>query len=541
MVLPPRAAHRGPRVGAVPVAAAQDALGPSAFRRVHFAAATLLLLASVVHAEDLGVPRDGFDRVLLDDGRVLNARVLPREGDLIPLEFAAGTVRVPRGRVREVRAWKDFDPAPRDDAERAKAAEGFVRWNGVLVPPKHAEKLREEEIERAEKARAAAIAAAPWREADEEDVGRFFVACNAPAEERKHWSAVLSQLSKQVTTTLPELGGTRRSVPVYLYWNEASRSAQRRDDAGRRTGSWGARNSPAEILLGDTSRRDLLPQVLQAAARRLCEEIMEWMFDPVGGWVRHGLPRYFAAGSFEKGALHLGEANDESLLQFREQLAKGTLPRIDHVLRSGNRYWSEAESRLPPGPEDPFEPACAPYAWVLVHFLLEGDGGKHRDAFLSWEQQLRNAKIGKNSDVRKSYQAAKEHLLRHLKMKDVDVLAEGALRHAEGLKYREPKTWLSLARKSWTEKKDAAAALDLVEEAVSRSQGDARALALAGTACAAIEGGAARARDLLTIAADADPLLAEARLELSRLTPGEEGARLRQLSEELLGSPAPVR
>jgi len=102
---------------------------------------------------------------------------------------------------------------------------------------------------------------------------------------------------------------------------------------------------------------------------------------------------------------------------------------------------------------------------------------------------------------------------------------------------RPPRTWLAVARKAWTERKDAPGARALIEEAVGRSRGNARALAEAGAACAAVEGGGERAKEILAAAVEADPLLAEARLALADLLPGEEGGNLRSLGEALRGSP----
>ncbi|MCK6480861.1 MAG: hypothetical protein L6R43_12170 [Planctomycetes bacterium] len=513
-------------------------------------AAALALMAALPRAassQDLGVPRDGFDRVLLDDGRVVDARVLPREKEVVPLEFADGTLRVDRSRVREVRFWRDFDPAPRDDAEREKAAKGFVRWKGTLVPPAHAAKERAREVEEEAAERAKAEAALSWENRVKKDAGKFDVVSNAPPAEREAWCVLLGALSARMVEAFPG-AGRWASVHIYLYRDEASRAAQKKEDD--RQAEYEKVVGPPEfyapdhptrrvdVVLAGARREDLVPVVFRHAALRLFDEWIGYRSEELGGWVQFGVPAYFAASTMEDGKLKVGLVDDLLLLLFRELEEKGKSPSIDAVLRAGNEYWKEAWDRDGPGKyRASFDVEHLPFAWLLVDTILDAEDGKYRGGLTNWVKFWLNVKIGPMVEAKSDYGKVRARLLQYLKLKDFDPLLAAMRRNAASMELRLPASWLYLARQRAAGGKPDSGALLLVEKAVTLSGRDAGRLREAAEVCAALPGGRERAVGILRQAVEADPLDAGAREALARLLEGEEAAREAALAAALKGSP----
>ena len=506
--------------------------------------AALAALAAPAAGADLGVPKEGYDRVLLDDGRVVDARALPREGDVIPLEFPAGTLRVPRARVVEVRPWREFDPAPRDAAEKEKTDRGFVRWKGVLVPPERAAAQRAEEIAKERDALAAANRLEDVEKIREVPAGPFRVRCNGPTEDRKIWCAVLADLGKQVAAVMPKV----EYPPTIDISIDGAAPLDRdglrpREHEGRNGIKY--RDSDKAALLGfeGVSREDGVRHLLYASALRLVENFVFWDVLNSTGWVRHGLAEYFSFAEERKGGLEFGAVDDALLLRYREMEAKGGLPDLTALLRSGNQYTDElVEKKKATGEwerrnlgEDTFDSRFDPAAWMLVHYLMEGDGGKHRKAFLGWFQCVADFdnKIGRSHAYQ--FDSSRDFLLRQIKVKDLDTLAAAVQRHAAGLEYRDPGTWIALAREALAKAKDPEEARALVGKAVARAAGDAGALLEAGLFLASLPDGAAGAREVLEAAVAADPLHGDARCALAALLPPGEAEPMRALGESLGG------
>jgi hypothetical protein len=510
------------------------------------ALAAALAAGARASAADLGIPRDGFDRVLLDDGRVVDARVLPREKDLVPLEFAAGTVRVHKSRVREVRAWRDFDPAPRDDTEKEKAAQGFVRWNGVLVPPAVAEKRRADEIEADRRAQEKAAAALPpwdpWSTTTKE-AGHFTVACNASKETADFWCGLLGALSKQFTDAFPGMGRWT-TVYVYLYRDAESRRAQdeKDRDSFRQAGSSPSGWDPSrrvDLVLGNTPREEFVPQLLRPAAMALFSDMMGWQADDLGGWVRVGVPSYFSAASYERGVLKVGLVDDLWLYRYRALEASGKLPFIDDVLRAGNEYWKEALVAGPAafGDREPIEADHVPFAWMMVHTILQAEGGKYRGGLTNWVRFWLNAKIGPRVEAAGSYKDTRARLLGYLNMDDFKPLVASMARHAAAMEYRTPGPCIALAQKRWKDGQDRAGALESLEKGFLLAGRDSGRLRAVGEACVAIQGAEARGVEMLRAAVEADPLDAATHASLAAALSGEEAERERRMAEALRGRP----
>lgn len=506
---------------------------------VALALALLLLAVPPASARDIGIPRDGLDRVLTDDGRVLEAKVAPGEKGEVRLEFPAGSIVVPEGRLVSVRLWKDFDPQPRDDDERAKTAEGFLRWGGRLVAPSVWEKNRNAEIEKERESRSPPL---PFEKAEVISCGKFEFKCNLEQEDISFHARHLEALSRKMVDALPG-AGQWVSTSVHLYRTEEEWQAQKAEDEvhhkrlGKYANPWDTRR--VNLVAGNLEREEVLARLLDLSAIYLFLDLVGWQADDLGGWVRCGVPTYFASFKWEKKQFRVGAVNDDFLWSFREMARKGTLPKFDEILQAGNDYWKDSfeSGRGFRSPSTDFETRHVPCSWMLVHFILEGEKGKYRGGLVNWIRFWQSAKDGKRVDASASFADTKKRLMAYLKVTREDKFLESMMEYANGLEYRNPRSMAKIATSMAGTEGGPDHAMEVLAKALELGRGDPVALRMIGESAAALPQGREFAAKALLAAVEEDPLDAKARTALAGVLAGEDANREKALAQSLAGIP----
>ena len=183
---------------------------------------TCLVLGGSSEARaDLGIPTDGLDLVELTDGRVLRCVVTGRDGEY-ELKFASATVVVPEERVREVRYFKDFDPEPANDEEKAQVARGLIRWKGRWVKPEVAAARRKKEEEASRKQREEDEAHALWVNRRHRKTKHFQVESNVTGESLDFFVELLEDyydhFTKYFRVKLTQRE-RKKKLPVFIFGN----------------------------------------------------------------------------------------------------------------------------------------------------------------------------------------------------------------------------------------------------------------------------------------------------------------------------------
>ena len=100
-------------------------------------------------------------------------------------------------------------------------------------------------------------------------------------------------------------------------------------------------------------------------------------------WVNEGLAQYFEDGVLVKGHLELGLADKDRIERVRQAIEKDEAVDFDALLTMSHEQWGRTLATQP-------EQAALNYAqsWSVVYFLVHGNGGKYRGAFVDYLQSV---------------------------------------------------------------------------------------------------------------------------------------------------------
>ncbi|MDX1682992.1 MAG: DUF1570 domain-containing protein, partial [Phycisphaeraceae bacterium] len=108
-------------------------------------------------------------------------------------------------------------------------------------------------------------------------------------------------------------------------------------------------------------------------------------------WVNEGLAEYFSAGSIdeERGEFLLGSRPKQRVNTVQSAINSNNHISFETLVTMTGREWSE---RLRGGAAG----IQYPQSWSMVHFLIHGDGGRYRDAFVKYLKMVaRNQPSGR--------------------------------------------------------------------------------------------------------------------------------------------------
>lgn len=465
-------------------------------------------------AED-AIPCDGLDAVILSDGRVIRCRAGGEADGRLELVLPGGSVKVPRGEVAEVRRFADWDPEPRDDAERAKAAAGQVRWAGEWVPAARRDELRRQDRERQRKVHEAGAAHLRWENRWRRNTGHFAIEANIPAKALDAYAETLEAFYAYFTSAFKV--SPKRPIPVYILRSRDEFQEFHRKDVGggseNTVGYFVPRQGSEHLVLFDWQgdRAETLRVLLHE-----CTHLLVYLANPslrLPTFVNEGLAEYYGACTMRKGKIVRGAVQEERLVGLRALLEEGKLPDLETLLSHGH------PDRRAPGWKK-FTVDDYAHSWALVHFLFHGADGKFQPrlvAYLNghWLMKPGDGAPGSSKDHYWMPHAADRDLfLRSLKAKDFGTLQEELLEYVRGLPLEGPQA-IALRGMLRLRGGSPAAAEEDFREALARGADDPDVLAMLARGFSLLEGREKEAEEVLGRAIDLDPLNVERRYELS--------------------------
>ncbi len=511
------------------------------------AAARLLLLASAMLAiaapaapaapageasrpvpgagRELGVPADGFDRVRLDDGRVLACRLEdPKDGTLL-LHFPAFTVRLPKERVVETRRFADYDPAPRNEEEKGFADRGLVRFGGRWVPKDAAEKAVRAEKDAARKFREEDDFHAKWENRWQVDTARLHIEANIPRDAVDYYANLLEAFydyftkAFQIQLTQRE---RKKKLPVFLFRRQNEFRKYHDEDTGGKSENLLGYFVPApgheRLVFFDLpdSRKETVDVMFHESTHSVIHLANPQVL--VSRWIHEGCAEYFGASKYDGRRFIPGQVQDGRLLHFQEMIANNRVLDMENLMRAGNPY---AEGTKP----IEFEGEQYSQAWTLVHYLMEGKKGKYRAGFVNFltkniEGRAKMNNIGDQKYM--DYEEQKALLLRCLGMKDFDGLMQELKEYALALPFQTAGAFVRHGEIAYWERHDAARADQDFKTAKERGEYDPDLLFTLAIALSGIPEHASEALPLLRRSIELDPLNANHRYFLSRILPPAE-------------------
>lgn len=142
----------------------------------------LLLLASAAAG---GTAR--ADLLQLKDGRFIDGPKMVREADAVVVKYANGEIRVPLAQVEDCFIEGAPAPEPVTEEEKARRAEGLVRWKGKWVKPEARDKALKEEAARRKAELQDIQAHQEWRNRYQFETKNFKVESTLPPRLNEHY------------------------------------------------------------------------------------------------------------------------------------------------------------------------------------------------------------------------------------------------------------------------------------------------------------------------------------------------------------------
>ncbi|MCK6482014.1 MAG: hypothetical protein L6R43_18275 [Planctomycetes bacterium] len=483
----------------------------------------LLAAAAAAPADVEGVPADGKDVVFLADGRVLRCRAGAEAEGRVELGFTGGAVHVPKAAILEIRRFAGWDPAPRDDAERAKAAAGMVRWDGEWIPRARADALLAKDRERAEKLWKESASRSEWENRWKRDTAHFTIEANLPKESVDFYEQALEQYYEYFTSAFKV--SVKRRIPVYiLRTREEFRAFQKKDtgSAGEHTvGYFVPRKGKEHLVLFDWqgNRAETLSVLFHECTHLLLHLANNEVDLPA--LLNEGLSEYYGANLMVEGRMVRGGIQDERLADLRSMIEAGTLPSLEVLLAHGHPDMSA-------GGWKQLSVEDYAHAWAFIHFLMHGAGGKYQPRLAAWMNGHLGLKPGDAAPGTgreyyfMKYTDDRALLLRSLKAKDFDAIEKEFREYVSGLEFAGARGLLARGLRKLYRDRDEAAADGYLGKALEAAGDDAEVLSSIVKAYAAMEGKEEEAERLLRRVLDLDPLNVARRYEMSGWFPSEK-------------------
>ncbi len=348
------------------------------------AAAALLALSSLAQA--------AFDRVITHDNRILECRKAREEGGNYRLEFEHGVITLAKDKVKAVEIQGDMsDYVPKDDDERQKLAQGFVKYRGRwLSKMAYQDELTKETA--ASKARANEIAAhSDWHNAWSKETKHFVVKSNTSPEILNYYCELLETyydlMDERFKIKLsPMLGRTKMDVHVYKSKSEFMKFAK--PGSASVMGYFNRGEKPPVLTFYHNYTE---PSQTEWVALHECTHLLTYMIEPQYYpqiWLNEAVADYFGSASISRDAkgklvIKPGSMQADRLLTVQNAMKDGNDTKLDRLFDLS---------------KDEFDGFQYAHAWAFVYFLNESSP-KYQKGFNKFFKDLYTIAKGITYDV----------------------------------------------------------------------------------------------------------------------------------------------
>lgn len=326
------------------------------------------------------------DRVITDDGRILKPKKAREEGDGLRLVFEVGEIVLPDlSRVKAVEIEGDMsDYVPKNDDERKKLEQGYVRYEGRWLSKPAYENQLEKEYQEA-KARADDLAAhADFHDAWEKETKHFIVRSNASPELLDYYAELLEayySLMDDRFRIKPSPSLRRAKMTVNVHKSRADFHDNNRELSPGVAGFF----SPFKQTLNFYHDYQE-PAISDWVALHECTHLLTYLIDPTYVtqiWLNEAVADYFGSSLIERdkrGRLEItpGKLQTDRVLTVQQAIKDGNDVHLEDLFKVTRNNFSA------------FEYA---HAWSFVYFL-NGPNTKYKKAFDKFFKDIYTLKKG---------------------------------------------------------------------------------------------------------------------------------------------------
>jgi tetratricopeptide (TPR) repeat protein len=466
------------------------------------------------------------DRVITDDGRIITPKKARAEGDGYRLTFEAGEILLAtKDGIKAIEIEGDMsDYVPKDDNEKKKLADGYIRYRSRWYSKKAFEtQLKKEHA--ISKARTDEMALhSEWKNGWLRETKHFLFQTNTSEEWLEYYSDLLEAyyalMNKQIGIK-PTLSYRRKKMKVNIYKTyEEFLKISNEAGAGISPGVIGYFWAHDDTLNFFHNYSD--PMQATWVGLHECTHLLTFLIDQqyeAQIWLNEAVADYFGSSEVnisKRGKIELkpGMLQTDRVLTVQEAMKEGKHVELEDLFKITRSKFGA------------FEYA---HAWSFVYFLNKFDDGKYSKGFAKFFRELYTRFKGieykqipgpppTGTAFKASPAEIRSHLLKRIGEKDTVELELDWKRFIQAIPIDGPEALLKRGMRAISKGKYAQALPDL-DKAIEGGITDARAYASRGAAQAAGGSSDAGVADFKK-AIELDPLSASYRYRLSQLLCG---------------------
>ena len=457
------------KTNASPVRAAQAG---SAFPRLVAAASVVALLTQVAST----------DTLVTNDNRVLQVKKARQVGEEYQLHFEHGEVLCPADYVQSVEIEGDMsDYVPKNDNERKKLEDGFIRYKGRWWKKAAYERELDKGAERTRERTAYLAEHSEWHNAWEEETKHFIIRTNASEELLEYYADLMEAWYDLLDDRIgikppPQLRRTKMRVNIF----KSREEFHDLNAAGLGGGVAGYFSFLDESLNFYHDFQE--PAISDWIALHEGTHLLTYLIEPQGWpqiWINEGIADYLGSAEIvmdeRKGGIkeiHPGRVQTDRILTVQNAMKDGSFVNLEKLFRVEKSGFSA------------FEYA---HAWSFVYFLnnskkqyKKGFDKFFKDIYtlpkgieyemVGFPNKEGTAKIAPPEEVRRV-------LLKHLKVDDVQALEAEWKEFISGIQIDTPEALFKRGYRAtlWGDDEEEKQAVKDLNEAINGGVTDPRA------------------------------------------------------------------
>ncbi|MCB9882694.1 MAG: tetratricopeptide repeat protein [Planctomycetes bacterium] len=295
----------------------------------------------------------GDDILCLTNGQILEGVALERTEGAIVVHFSAGDVRVPQDQVLEAIIAGDAGFVPETDEEKAKVADGYVRYEGEWVKKEKRDKDIAERVDKRKKYIAEIREKTVWRNRWTSKTRNFEFEHTVPEDTFEPYRDLMEAYFKEFKSKWKikkPRGHSRLKVCFYT----DRQSFQRTGGVGGGVAGYFRFVEPVELnMYYDRLDPRFTELVLFHEANHYLQKLINWNFS-YPHFPGESLAEYYGASTWDpaKKKLETGLIQEGRLAEIQTDIARDELMPLEKLLSSDRMYEHYT------------------WGWSLVHFLM---------------------------------------------------------------------------------------------------------------------------------------------------------------------------
>jgi tetratricopeptide (TPR) repeat protein len=340
------------------------------------------------------------DRVLTEEGKVLTPRKAREEGAGYRFHFENGEVIVPdRKGILSVEIEGDMsDYVPKNDDEKKKLAEGYVRYRGKWLSKAAFEAELKREHDKSRERTEELAKHSEWRNAWTRETPHFIFKSNTSPEVLDYYCELLETYYNLMDNRIgispsPALRRTKMTVNIYKSYEEFQELSDPRTGIGPSTLGYFWSFDKTLNFFHEYSDPAQSTWVALHECTHLLTYLIEQQYEPQI-WLNEAIADYFGSSKVERDAkgklvIKPGELQTDRVLTVQQAIKVGKQGGAQTGGGGGQRKSSGGLSDRPDTKlselfflsRDAFDGFQYAHAWSFVYFLNNFENGKYQKGF----------------------------------------------------------------------------------------------------------------------------------------------------------------